>query len=201
MLTKRFFLIAGGTVGGLGAVLSITPPQFGSTSGLSLGTGTSLSGGTTSLSGGTTTSTPAATPTPATSKKATTTKKAPKTKKPVPATTKNATTSTPKSTPAPVSTPKPAGVSGTFTGASANTVYGPVQVQITVSNGKITNATALVYPTGSFRDQEINQQAIPYLIQETLAAQSANIQGVGGASYTSQGWVGSLQSALAKAGL
>ena len=201
MFTKRFFLIAGGTVGGLGAVLSITPPQFGSTSGLSLGTGTSLSGGTTSLSGGTTTSTPAATPTPATTKKATTTKKAPKTKKPVPATTKNATTSTPKSTPAPVSTPKPAGVSGTFTGASANTVYGPVQVQITVSNGKITNATALVYPTGSFRDQEINQQAIPYLIQETLAAQSANIQGVGGASYTSQGWVGSLQSALAKAGL
>ena len=200
MFTKRFFLIAGGTVGGLGAVLSITPPQFGSTSGLSLGTGTSLSGGTTSLSGGTTTSTPAATPTPATTKKATTTKKAPKTKKPVPATTKNATTSTPKSTPAPVSTPKPAGVSGTFTGASANTVYGPVQVQITVSNGKITNATALVYPTGSFRDQEINQQAIPYLIQETLAAQSANIQGVGGASYTSQGWVGSLQSALAKAG-
>ena len=206
MLTKRFFLIAGGTVGGLGAVLSITPPQFGSTSGLSLGTGTSLSGGTTSLSGGTTTSTPAATPTPATTKKATTkkattTKKAPKTKKPVPATTKKATTSTPKSTPAPVSTPKPAGVSGTFTGASANTVYGPVQVQITVSNGKITNATALVYPTGSFRDQQINQQAIPYLIQETLAAQSANIQGVGGASYTSQGWVGSLQSALAKAGL
>ena len=201
MLTKRFFLIAGGTVGGLGAVLSITPPQFGSTSGLSLGTGTSLSGGTTSLSGGTTTSTPAATPTPATTKKATTTKKAPKTKKPVPATTKKATTSTPKSTPAPVSTPKPAGVSGTFTGASANTVYGPVQVQITVTNGKITNATALVYPTGSFRDQQINQQAIPYLIQETLAAQSANIQGVGGASYTSQGWVGSLQSALAKAGL
>ena len=201
MFTKRFFLIAGGTVGGLGAVLSITPPQFGSTSGLSLGTGTSLSGGTTSLSGGTTTSTPAATPTPATSKKATTTKKAPKTKKPVPATTKKATTSTPKSTPAPVSTPKPAGVSGTFTGASANTVYGPVQVQITVTNGKITNATALVYPTGSFRDQQINQQAIPYLIQETLAAQSANIQGVGGASYTSQGWVGSLQSALAKAGL
>ena len=173
MLTKRFFLIAGGTVGGLGAVLSITPPQFGSTTGLSLGTGTSLSGGTTS--------TPAATPTPATTKKA--------------------TTSTPKSTPAPVSTPKPAGVSGTFSGATANTAYGPVQVQITVVNGKITNATALTYPISSFRDQQINQQAIPYLIQETLAAQSANIQGVGGASYTSQGWVNSLQSALAKAGL
>ena len=163
MLTKRFFLIAGGTVGGLGAVLSITPPQFGSTSGLSLGTGTSLSGGTTSLASGST-----------------------------------GTTSTPAATTA---APKPAGVSGTFTGASANTVYGPVQVQITVSNGKITNAVALTYPTGSFRDQQINQQAIPYLIQETLAAQSANIQGVGGASYTSQGWVDSLQSALNKAGL
>ena len=201
MLTKRFFLIAGGTVGGLGAVLSITPPQFGSTSGLSLGTGTSLSGGTTS--------TPAATPTPATTKKATTTKtpaptttkKATTTKTPAPTTTKKATTSTPKSTPAPVSTPKPAGVSGTFSGATANTAYGPVQVQITVVNGEITNATALTYPTSSFRDQQINQQAIPYLIQETLAAQSANIQGVGGASYTSQGWVNSLQSALAKAGL
>ncbi len=201
MLTKRFFLIAGGTVGGLGAVLSITPPQFGSTTGLSLGTGTSLSGGTTS--------TPAATPTPATTKKATTTKtpaptttkKATTTKTPAPTTTKKATTSTPKSTPAPVSTPKPAGVSGTFSGATANTAYGPVQVQITVVNGKITNATALTYPISSFRDQQINQQAIPYLIQETLAAQSANIQGVGGASYTSQGWVNSLQSALAKAGL
>ena len=166
MLTKRFFLIAGGTVGGLGAVLSITPPQFGSTSGLSLGTGSSLGTGTSLGSGTSTTTTPA----PATA------------------------------TPTPVAT-KSAGVSGTFTGASANTVYGPVQVQITLVNGKITNATALTYPTGSFRDQQINQQAIPYLIQETLAAQSANITGVGGASFTSQGWVDSLTSALAKAGL
>ena len=159
MNTKRFFLIAGGTVTGLGAVLSITPPQFGSTSGLSLG-GTALGGGTAS--------TPAATP---------------------------------KSTPTPVSTPKAGGVSGTFTGASANTIYGPVQVQITIVNGKITNASAPIYPQGSFRDQQINSQAIPLLVQETLAAQSSNIQGVGGASYTSQGWYTSLVSALAKAGL
>ena len=159
MKTKRFFLIAGGTVTGLGAVLSITPPQFGSTSGLSLG-GTALGGGTAS--------TPAATP---------------------------------KSTPTPVSTPKAGGVSGTFTGASANTIYGPVQVQITIVNGKITNASAPIYPQGSFRDQQINSQAIPLLVQETLAAQSSNIQGVGGASYTSQGWYTSLVSALAKAGL
>ena len=208
MLSRRFFLIAGGTIGGLGAVLSITPPQFGSTTGLARGTGTALGGGSTSLSGGTTTPvTPAATPTPASTKKATTTPTKKATKTPTKTPTKKptggtkATTPPPASTPTPVSTPKPAGVSGTFTGAQGNTRFGPVQVQITVVNGKITNAVALTYPTGSFRDQQINQQAIPYLIQETLAAQSANIQGVGGASYTSQGWANSLQSALAKAGL
>ena len=219
MLSKRFFLIAGGTVGGLGAVLAITPPQFGSTTGLALGSGTALAGGSTSLSGGTTslaggttstgtTSTPAATPAPAATKKTTikaTPKATPKsTKKSTSGSTSGSassggTTSTPAATPS--STPKAAGISGTFTGAAGNTRYGPVQVQITVVNNVITGATALTYPTGSFRDQQINQQAIPYLIQETLAAQSANIQGVGGASYTSQGWVDSLQSALTKAGL
>ena len=223
MLSKRFFLIAGGTVGGLGAVLAITPPQFGSTSGLALGTASSLSGGTTSLAGGststttttTTTTTPAtaaATPTPASTKKSTTTTtKKTTTKKSSTSTSSSSTssgsssssgsTTTTPSTPTPASTPQSSGVSGTFTGAAANTRYGPVQVQITVVNGKITNAIALTYPTESFRDQQINQQAIPYLIQETLAAQSANIQGVGGASYTSQGWADSLQSALTKAGL
>ena len=191
MLIRRFFLIAGGTIGGLGTVLSITPPQFGATTGLALGTGGSLAGGTTA--------TPLASPTPASTTKATSipTKK-PK-KKPTGGT--KATTPPPASTPTPVSTPKPAGVSGTFTGANGNTQFGPVQVQITVVNGKITNAIALTYPTGSFRDQQINQQAIPYLIQETLQAQSSRIQGVGGASYTSQGWYESLVSALAKAGM
>ena len=156
-------------------MLAITPPQFGSTSGLALGTGSSLSGGTTSLAGGSTSTTTT--------------------------TTTTTTPSTAAATPTPASTPQSSGVSGTFTGAAGNTRYGPVQVQITVVNGKITNAVALTYPTESFRDQQINQQAIPYLIQETLAAQSANIQGVGGASYTSQGWADSLQSALTKAGL
>ena len=88
-----------------------------------------------------------------------------------------------------------------FTGSVSNTQFGPVQVQITVSNGKITAAKALQFPNRDFRSQSISSQAIPYLIQETLAAQSANIQGVGGASYTSQGWADSLTSALAKAGL
>ena len=76
-----------------------------------------------------------------------------------------------------------------------------MQVQITVVNGKITAAKALQYPNGDFRSSSISQQAIPYLVQETLQAQSSNIQGVGGASYTSYGWYQSLQSALAKAGM
>ena len=208
MIGKRFFLIAGGTVGGLGAVLAITPPQFGAASGLALGTGGSLSGGTTSTPAAITppVTAPVATPTPTDTANATpaaTPKAIPKaTHKPTPKATHTAPpASTPTATPTPSSTPKGSGVSGTYTGASASTIYGPVQVQITLVGGKITNAIALTYPTSSFRDQQINQQAIPYLIQETLAAQSANIQGVGGASYTSQGWYTSLVSALNKAGM
>ena len=212
MLTKRFFLIAGGTVTGLGAVLSITPPQFGSTTGLALGSGKPLSGGTISTPAATPATTPSttpaitpvATPTPAPSQTkkpasgGTTTPK--KTHKPTPKKTRKPTpVSTPASTPTPVTTTTAAGVNGTFTGATASTIYGPVQVQVTIVNGKITNAVALMYPTRDFRSQQINQQAIPYLIQETLAAQSANIQGVGGASFTSTGWAASLSSALAKA--
>ena len=168
MGAKRVLLIAGGTIGGLGAVLSITPPQFGSTS---------TSGGKTL--GGSTSTTPATTPTQA-------------------ATTPAATPTQAATTPA---TPEKAKPSGTFTGAVSQTQFGPVQVQITVSNGKITAAKALQYPNNDFRSQSISQQAIPYLVQETIQANSANIQGVGGASYTSQGWYDSLVSALAKAGM
>ena len=223
MLSKRFALIVGGTIGGLGAVVSITPPQFGSSGGLSGGSlsGASLSGSSSSAAA---TTAPAATPaavpaaasTPAattatTTTATTTTKKKAKKKKAATSTTNSAASTTSanataqSATPTPVATtaaPKAAsGASGTFTGAAADTRFGAVQVQITVSNGKITNVTAPQYPTESFRDQQINAQAIPYLIQETLQAQSANIQGVGGASYTSEGFYQSLVSALSKAGM
>lgn len=88
---------------------------------------------------------------------------------------------------------------GTYTGQSADTQYGPVQVKITVSGGKITAVDVPVYPTESFRDQEINQQAVPQLVSETLSAQSANIQMVSGATFTSGGYEQSLQSALDEA--
>ena len=191
---KRALLIAGGTVGGLGAVLSITPPQFGSSSSVAGGINTSASTSTTSSA---TTSNPA----PANTQAATTPAPA-ATKKATSKTTKKATSSTTKSSGSTTTTTTASGgVSGTFDGSVSQTRFGNVQVQITVSNGKIMAAKALQFPNQDFRSQSISSQAIPYLVQETLAAQSSNIQGVGGASYTSQGWYDSLVSALAKAGM
>ncbi len=85
----------------------------------------------------------------------------------------------------------------TIKGAVAQTQFGPVQVQVTLAGQKITAIKALQTPQGG-RSSWINQQAVPYLVQQTLAAQSASIQGVGGATYTTEGWITSLQSALSK---
>ncbi len=87
------------------------------------------------------------------------------------------------------------------TGTTAQTRWGPVQIQLTVTGGKITAVTALQLPSSNGRDQEINDQAVPILVQETLAAQSAQIDSVSGATYTSEGYLTSLQSALDQAGL
>jgi len=87
----------------------------------------------------------------------------------------------------------------TVTGAAWPTIYGPVQVQVTVKNGKVTAVTATEYPQETPRDYQINSYAIPQLNSEALAAGSANIDSVSGATYTSQGYIGSLQNALDKA--
>ncbi|MFF4812240.1 FMN-binding protein [Micromonospora chersina] len=86
--------------------------------------------------------------------------------------------------------------SGTATGSVAQTRWGPVQVRITVSNGKITDVTAVRVPDGNHRDQEINDYAVPILRQEALAAQDARIDTVSGATVTSDGYRESLQSAI-----
>lgn len=86
----------------------------------------------------------------------------------------------------------------TVTGEAAQTMYGPVQVQVTVKNGKVTAVTAIEYPQESQRDYEINSYAIPQLNSEATAAGSANIDAVSGATYTSQGYLSSLQNALDK---
>jgi len=114
-----------------------------------------------------------------------------------------ATGTPPPPAPVPTGTPPPPApvVSGTFLGvASKKNPYGNVQVQIVVVNSKITAVTAPKYPTAS-DSGKINAKAIPILISEALAAQSANIAAVSGASYTSPAFKESLQSSLTLAGL
>lgn len=103
--------------------------------------------------------------------------------------------------PSPASTPK-AGTSApvkaktlVVNGTLVSTRYGDVQVQITVSAGRIAKATTIAYPTGG-QSSEINAVAVPILQQETLAAQNAHIDAVSGATYTSEGYRSSLQAAL-----
>ncbi|MEV6236228.1 FMN-binding protein [Lentzea sp. NPDC051838] len=89
---------------------------------------------------------------------------------------------------------------GTVTGPAVDTRWGPVQVRITLDGGKITAVDVPVYPDGNRRDQQINDRALPILVQETLQAQSADIDAVSGATVTSEGYLESLQAALDQAG-
>lgn len=93
------------------------------------------------------------------------------------------------------------GASGTVTGDVAQTRWGPVQVAVSVGSGKVSDVQVVEYPTENPRDQEINSYALPILIKETIASQSANIDMVSGATVTSDGYIQSLQSALDRAGL
>ena len=174
---RRSLLIAGGTVGGLGAVLAITPPQLTSNESM----GASAPAGLTELdtpSPAATAATPTATAKPKSSGKP---------------------SATPKSTPTPQQSTASKGISGAFTGSAVDIGYGIMQVKITVVNGKITEAEAVQTPSG--RNDRWTNMAVPVLRQRTLEAQSANINGVSGASYTSYGWYTSLVAALKQAGL
>ena len=183
---KRAILIATGTVGGLGAVLAITPPPV-----------TSPENSIVALPGPT--ADPVAAPSTASSVAAAPTApvKSGSTTKATPA--KHGATAGAQTQAPVVTAPAAKAVSGTFTGDSVDVRYGFVQVKITVENGKITDAQAVTAPSG--RNDRWTQMSVPVLRQRTLAAQSANISGVSGASFTSYGWYTSLASALAKAGL
>ena len=110
-------------------------------------------------------------------------------------------TSASSSTQVPTPTSAPGARDGTFTGQPAMTRFGNVQVAIEVSGGQITDIRVVDYPRTDQRDQMINAYAIPILVQSALAAQSADIDTVGGATYTSLGYRQSLQSAIDQAGL
>ena len=81
-------------------------------------------------------------------------------------------------------------------GHVANTAYGPVQIQLIMRNSKIVKVAVLMQPANTIRDIQIGEFAFPKLISETLTAQTAKIDAVSGASYTSAGYIQSLQSAL-----
>ncbi len=89
----------------------------------------------------------------------------------------------------------------TVTGPTVQTQWGPVQVEVTVESGKLTDVTVVQYPSGNPKDQEINDYALPVLVKEAVDAQSAKIDMVSGATVTSVGYLSSLQSALDEAGL
>jgi len=101
-------------------------------------------------------------------------------------------------TPAATSSAPPTSV--TVQGAQEMTRYGVVQVQVVITDGAITDVTALAYPQTDRKDQQINNRALPLLKAQVLAAQSAKIDGVSGATFTTDGYVTSLQSALDAAG-
>ncbi len=179
-------------MGGLGAVLAITPPQLGTTSAINIAGGPVTGPGATSSASASSSSTASA----SASATAAATKSARPTKNSGAATTAPATQA--PATTAPTTASKTS-INGTFTGPSINVNYGNVKVKITVVDGRIKDAVAVKAPSG--RNDRWTNMAVPILKAQTLAAQSANIQGASGASYTSYGWHTSLQGALAQAGL
>ncbi len=109
----------------------------------------------------------------------------------------------PTNIPQPTATPVPASSGmykdGTYTGSVQDAYYGFVQVQVVIASGQITDVKFLQYPNDNPTSQNINSQAMPYLRQEAIQAQSANVSGVSGASATSPAFQASLASALAQA--
>jgi len=190
---RKTALLVTGTIAGVVGVLSYNPPQL-NASIAPTGNATQPQNSP-SADVGTQASKSPAQPAPTTS----TPKKSSTNTTSANAQTTNASAS---ASPTPTATPtKVAGVSGTFKGDTSQTRWGPVQVEIVVTNGKITDVKTLQYPNGDRRSQNISSQVIPWLQEETLQVQSANISGISGATYTSGGFKASLASALQKAGL
>ena len=170
---KRILLAVTGTVMGLVALLSFkTHPQTAGAAGTLPSAGLPVASSTAAPSGGVATT--SAPPTPG-------------------------RTAASGSTPAATSTAPAA--TRTIAGQTVQTRYGTVQVQVVVSGKKIENVSFLQLTADDPHSQEINDQAGPMLLQATLSAQSAHIDVISGATYTSDGYLQSLQSALDQAGI
>jgi uncharacterized protein with FMN-binding domain len=193
---RRAVLTLSGTVAGLAALFSfkthvpgVTPVAESSTpAGLSV-SASATPAASAAGSASAAPSTPAKKTAKATTRPATPARTTPAATHPAEAPSSSAPPKAPPST-------APAQPSGNFTGPNENTQYGPVQVQLTVANGKITAANDVQQPEDS-----IGANAVSQLNSEVLTAQSANIQAVSGATYTSNGYIASLQQAVDQAGL
>ena len=190
---RRAVLTVSGTVAGLAALFSFKTHVPGITPAAAASTPAGLS---VSAPPSPTAPAPAsASASPSKTAKKTAPKTAPKTSSSPTASTMTHPATTPTTT-TPTKSSAPAAPSGTFAGGNESTNYGPVQVKITVANGKITAANDVQQPSDG-----IAANAVSQLNSEVLTAQSANIQAVSGATYTSQGYIGSLQQAVNQAGL
>jgi len=114
------------------------------------------------------------------------------------ATTPAASSST-TTTPAASTTSSSQYKDGSYTGTVATNYYDEIQVAVVISNGKITAITTPTLTGDSGHSNQINSYAVPKLTKQAIAAQSSSIDGVSGASYTTESYVSSLQSALDKA--
>jgi len=101
----------------------------------------------------------------------------------------------------PAPAPAPAGPSGTFQSATVQTRYGNYQVALTIEAGTITNVAMLQSGASDGTSQQITASALPTLQQRVLSAQTYNVQGVSGASFTTQGFEAAVQNAMAQAGM
>lgn len=200
---KRPALIASGAVIGLVGLLgyrAATPslPAF-----VAAPSATPSSSPTAPLATTTTTAAPPPQhPTTTAPPKTSSTTQAPSSITPPTTTTLAPATTTTIAPPTTTTTIAPPTASRSATGASVNYIYGVLSVDVTVSGSKISKVKiGSINDGGNYRSESIDQMAIPQLEQQTLSVQSANIQGVSGASYTSAGFRQSLQSALSKLGL
>jgi len=199
MIRKTALLITG-TVAGVVGVVSYNPPQLNnqiaSSGGAPVINSTPSNEATPSAAATTSTSQSPAQPAPTKNSKGTS-----QGNNTAPAATASATPTQSQSQTQTQTPTKSAGVSGTFKGETSQTRWGPVQVQVTLTDGKITDVTTLQYPNGDRKSLNISNQVIPWLQDEVLQIQSAQINGISGATYTSGGFKASLASALQKAGL
>ena len=176
---KRAIVIGTGTVMGVAAVLALNPDGGASASGnlptLPTSTSTStISSNSASNSSGSSTSNAATSP--------------------------NSSSNSSSSNSSGSSSSSSSSSTKKVTGSAVDVGYGVVQVEAIIKGGKLVDVQAISLPNNDGHSARISQQAYPMLVNQAIAAQSANISGIGGASYTSYGFQQSLSSALTKAG-